>query len=101
MEHLRAIPQQASDRSQALREKLLGPDGKPLSSAWAAIVLVLMAILLREPRAFLAPCAKPGPVGDVLEAPLAFCDPRDKVRAPVRDEFGKTRGIAPRGVPRA
>ena len=32
----------------------------------------------------------------MLEALLAFCDPHNKARTPVRDEFGNAHGITPR-----
>ena len=95
VEHLRALLQQDPARQQEVKEPL-GPDDRPLSSAWASTVLVLMMLLLREPRALLAPCAKPSAVGGVNEAVLAFCEPFNKARNFARDEFRNIRGITTR-----
>ena len=77
----------------ALREQLLGPDGRPVSRAWAVATLVIMLLLIRELRALMAPYADLNAIGDVFEAALAFCDPEDKARLPVRDAFGAAHGI--------
>ena len=96
MEHLRALLNQDAACPHELRSRIMGLGGRAVSSAWANNALAIMMLVIREPRALLAPCAKPSAVGDIIEATRAMCEPWNTGRIPAREEFGKARGIGPK-----
>ena len=56
-----------------LRDGLLDSDGRPLDTPTVRTLLVMMMLMIREPRAFLWPFTDPGTTGDVFEAVFGLC----------------------------
>ena len=76
-----------------IRSALLAPDGSGMPLPWARTVLVLMQLMIREPRACLFPFGDPGTTGDILEAVLGICSP-DRVKdSKFSGDFAKNWGL--------
>eukprot|EP00959_Pyramimonas_sp_CCMP1952_P135580 2836625-Pyramimonas_sp.AAC.1 len=58
-----------------LTDALIGVDGQPLSPHALRVLLVVMMLQLREPRAALWPFPNPEVTGDIFEAMMGLCLP--------------------------
>eukprot|EP00959_Pyramimonas_sp_CCMP1952_P134927 2823483-Pyramimonas_sp.AAC.1 len=57
------------------RKEIKDTDGLPMESSKTRSLLVVMMLMLREPRVFLWPFPHAEQAGDVIEAILGFCVP--------------------------
>ncbi|CAK0865423.1 unnamed protein product, partial [Prorocentrum cordatum] len=80
-------------RDEVLCGSLKDSAGNPVQRAWANATLVLMLLLIREPRPTLPPYGSLGHIGDILEATLCICPPYNNARLSVRDSFGRVRNL--------
>eukprot|EP00959_Pyramimonas_sp_CCMP1952_P240114 5017781-Pyramimonas_sp.AAC.1 len=76
-----------------LTHALQGGDGQPLSPPALRVLLVVMMLQLREPRATLWPFPFPEATGDIIEAAMGLCLPWQEAHKEFRAQFAETWGF--------
>eukprot|EP00959_Pyramimonas_sp_CCMP1952_P158699 3319393-Pyramimonas_sp.AAC.1 len=92
MQHLKSRLRTGQANSE-LRRSLLSSDGRPLDTPTLRVLLVVMMIQLREPRATLWPLPHPEATGDIIEAAMGICFPRQNVHLEHRNTFASAWGF--------
>ena len=80
--------------NQPVRDGFIDTDGIALESSKARSLLVIMMLMMREPKAFLWPFPHADITGDVIEAVLGLCIPWREAHSSFRQQFAEAWGLS-------